>query len=102
MIVFAEGILVWAGLALVGVGIAAAATRHRLDRLGLALFVAGLGVVLVAAGLGDLAGSPVGRRVARVALAVALLQSVVFLSLVTAVARRLRATHTGQLHRLRG
>lgn len=102
MTILAEGVLVWTGLALVGIGIAAAAIRHRLDRIGLAIFVAGLGVALVAAGLGDLAGSPAGARVARVALAVALLQCVVFLALVTAVARRLRATHTGQLHRLRG
>ncbi len=102
MTLLSEGILVWTGLALIGVGVYAAATRQRLDRLGLALFVAGLGVTLLSSGLGDLARTPEGERVARVALAVALCQAVVFLGLATTAARRLRATHTGQLNRLRG
>ena len=102
MSLLADGILVWAGLALLGVGVYAATTRQRLDRLGLALFVAGLGVCLAACGLGDLAGTAQGERIARTALAVALAQAVVFLALSALSARRLRATHTEQLNRLRG
>lgn len=102
MTILLDGVLVWTGLGLIGIAVAAASTRQRLDRLGLAFVVAGVGGALCAAGLGDLAGTPVGQRLARAALAIALAQGVLFLGLAAAAALRLRATRTEQLSRLRG
>ena len=91
------------GLLLIGVGLFGALTRRRLDVLPLGLFVAGLGVALLAASLGKLAGAPaVGAHVARCALALALAQVVVSLALARSAASRLRATRTEHLERLRG
>jgi hypothetical protein len=102
MTLLLEGVLVWTGLGLIGIAVAAASTRQRLDRLALAFVVAGTGAACVAAGLGDLSGSAVGQRLARAALVIALAQGVVLLGLAAAVASRLRATRTEQLNRLRG
>lgn len=96
-------ITVFTGLLLLGVGLFGALTRRRLDVLPAGLFIAGLGVAVFAAGLGDLGHAKIaGVHVARCALALALAQAVVFLALARVAATRLRATRTSDLERLRG
>ena len=91
------------GLLLFGVGVFAALARRRLDALQIGLFVAGLGVCLVAVALGRLGGAPeVGVHVARLVLAIALLQAVGGLALARRTAAALRRTRTDQLERLHG
>ncbi len=94
---------VLAGLALVWLGLFAALSRRRLDTLQRGLFVAGVGVALLAASLGSLAGARgLGHRVALSALALALAQAVAGLAVARATAARLSVTRTDQLERLRG
>ena len=91
------------GTLLFGVGLFAVLTRRRLDRLALGLYVAGIGVVLMAASLGRLGGSIwIGEHVGRAALAIALVTVVVLLALARMVATRVRATRTDDLEQLRG
>jgi hypothetical protein len=96
-------ITVFTGLVLLGVGLFGALTRRRLDVLATGLYVAGLGVAVLAAGLGEIGNARIaGVHVARCALALALAQAVVFLALARVAATRLRASHTSDLERLRG
>jgi hypothetical protein len=91
------------GLALFWLGLFAALSRRRLDTLLRGFFVAGLGVALLAASLGHLAGAPAtGRLVGLCALAVALGQALAGFALARATGARLAATRTDQLERLHG
>jgi hypothetical protein len=91
------------GLLLFGIGVFAALARRRLDALHLGLFVAGVGVTLVAVAAGRLGGAPaVGAHTARLALGVALLQAISGLALARRTAAALRRTRTDELERLRG
>jgi hypothetical protein len=91
------------GLALLWLGLFAALSRRRLDTLQRGLFVAGLGVALLAASLGHLAGAPAaGRSVGLCAIAVALGQALAGLAVARATAARLAVTRTDQLERLHG
>ena len=91
------------GLTLLWAGLFAALSRRRLDALATGLFVAGVGVAILALGLGLLGESPAaGARVARAALAVSVAQAVAGLSLARAVGARMRAARTDRLERLHG
>ena len=91
------------GLLLVGIGLFTALPRRRLDVLARSLFVAGVGVAVLAAGLGSLSGAKqAAAHVARCALALSLAQAVISLALARAAAVRSRATRTHHLERLRG
>lgn len=92
-----------AGLALLWMGLFAALSRRRLDTLHRGLFVAGLGVALLAASLGNLAGAPaVARQLGLCALAVATVQALAGLAVARAAAARLSVTRTDELERLHG
>jgi hypothetical protein len=91
------------GLALFWMGLFAALSRRRLDTLQRGLFVAGMGVTLLAASLGALARAPgIGRHVAMAALALALAQALAGLAVARVTAARLSVTRTDQLERLHG
>jgi hypothetical protein len=91
------------GLALFWLGLFAALSRRRLDTLQRGFFVAGLGVALLAASLGRLAGAPgTGRIVGLCAIAIALGQALAGFAVARAAAARLAATRTDQLERLHG
>jgi FtsH-binding integral membrane protein len=91
------------GLVLLGVGLFGALTRRRLDVLPSGFYVAGLGIAILAAGLGDLGNARLaGVHVARCALGIATAQAIVFLVLARLAATRLRATRADDLERLRG
>ena len=86
-----------------GVGLFGALTRRRLDILPMGLFVAGLGVALIAVGFGELTGArQVAAHVARCALGLAVVQAIVSLALARSAATRVGATTTDDLERLRG